>query len=100
MRRKAVFFRLLTFWMPLTWLLFVALCAVTAGWMPMPAPDIMDYDHQNALPGTVLIMPETTAGALPEARSRVCWLGTDASTSVMRSVKVSGVSSFVVKVSP
>ncbi|MCX5883374.1 MAG: ABC transporter permease [Deltaproteobacteria bacterium] len=67
--------RLLTFWMPLTWLLLVTLCAVTAGWMPIPAPDIMDYDHQNASPGTVLIMPETTAGA--GTQSRVYWLGTD-----------------------
>ncbi|MFH0997350.1 MAG: ABC transporter permease [Pseudomonadota bacterium] len=70
--------RLLTFWMPLTWLLFVTLCTVTAGWMPLPAPDIMDFDHQNALPGTVLIIPENTAGALPETRSRIYWLGTDA----------------------
>lgn len=77
MRRKAVFFRLLTFWMPLTWLLFVALCAVTAGWMPMPAPDIMDYDHQNALPGTVVTLPDID-GTVTGARSRVCWLGTDA----------------------
>ncbi len=74
-----MFFRLLTFWMPLTWLLFVALCAVTAGWMPMPAPDIMDYDHQNALPGTVVILPEIIdGGTMSGARSRVCWLGTDA----------------------
>lgn len=70
--------RLLTFWIPLTWLLLVTLCAVTAGWMPLPAPDIMDYDHQNASPGTVLTMPEkTTAGSVSRAQSRVYWLGTD-----------------------
>ena len=71
--------RLLTFWMPLTWLLLVTLCAVTAGWMPIPAPDIMDYDHQNASPGTVVILPEkTTAGPVSGAQSQVYWLGTDA----------------------
>jgi peptide/nickel transport system permease protein len=67
--------RLLTLWMPLTWLLFVTLCAVSAGWLPLPAPDIMDYDHQNASPGTVLITPETTA--VSGTRNRVYWLGTD-----------------------
>jgi peptide/nickel transport system permease protein len=75
--KKAMVSRLLTFWMPLAWLLFVALCAIMAGWMPLPAPDIMDYDHQNASPGTVLIMPATTAGAVSGARSQVYWLGTD-----------------------
>ncbi len=69
--------RLLTFWIPLTWLLLVTLCAVTAGWMPLPAPDIMDCDHQNASPGTVVIMPETTAGAVSGTESHVYWLGTD-----------------------
>jgi peptide/nickel transport system permease protein len=70
--------RLLTFWMPLTWLLFVTICAVTAGWLPLPAPDIMDYDHQNASPGTMVIMPkETTAEAVLGARNQVYWLGTD-----------------------
>ncbi|MBI5591479.1 MAG: ABC transporter permease [Deltaproteobacteria bacterium] len=69
--------RLLTFWLPLAWLLFVTLCAVTAGWMPMPAPDIMDYDHQNASPGTEVTLPETPAGEVSGARSRVYWLGTD-----------------------
>jgi len=75
--RKTMISRLLTFWMPLTWLLLVTLCAVTARWMSLPAPDIMDYDHQNALPGTVVSMTEKiTAGA--GAESRVYWLGTDA----------------------
>lgn len=69
--------RLLTFWMPLAWLLLVTLCAIMAGWMPLPAPDIMDYDHQNVSPGTVLIRPATTAGAVSGARSQVYWLGTD-----------------------
>lgn len=62
--------RLLTFWMPLTWLLLVTLCTVTAGWLPLSAPDIMDSDHQNATPGTVVILPGNP--------SRVSLLGTDA----------------------
>jgi peptide/nickel transport system permease protein len=68
--------RLLTFWIPLTWLLLVTLCAVTAGWMPVTAPDSMDYDHQNASPGTMVILPDTMAG-VAGARSRIYWLGTD-----------------------
>ena len=69
--------RFLSFWLPLIWLLFVALCAVSAGWMPLAAPDIMDYDHQNASPGTLIIPPKTTTGELPAAKSRIAWLGTD-----------------------
>jgi peptide/nickel transport system permease protein len=69
--------RLLTFWMPLAWLLLVTLCAVTAGWLPMAAPDVMDWDHQIALPGTVVSLPQSTGGTGSEARSRVHWIGTD-----------------------
>lgn len=82
--------RLLTFWIPLTWLLLVTLCAVTAGWLPITAPDIMDYDHQNALPGTAVIPPETTAGAVSGTRSRVYWLGTDSMGRDMLSRVITG----------
>lgn len=80
--------RLLTFWIPLTWLLLVTLCAVTAGWLPITAPDMMDYDHQNASPGTAVILPETTAGG--GARSRVYWLGTDSMGRDMLSRVITG----------
>jgi peptide/nickel transport system permease protein len=71
--------RLLTLWMPLTWLLLVSLCAVTAEWLPLPAPDLMNFDYQNVSPGTVVIAPETAAGAGSGsgARRQVYWLGTD-----------------------
>ncbi|MFH0782681.1 MAG: ABC transporter permease [Pseudomonadota bacterium] len=69
--------RFLTFWLPLIWLLFVILCAATAGWMPLASPDIMNYEHQNASPRTVIIPPRTTTGELPVAKSRISWLGTD-----------------------
>jgi peptide/nickel transport system permease protein len=69
--------RLLTFWMPLTWLLLVSLCAVTAGWLPMAAPDAMDWDHQSVSPGTVVGLPQGTGGTASEARGRVYWFGTD-----------------------
>jgi peptide/nickel transport system permease protein len=80
--------RLLTFWLPLTWLLLVTLCAVTAGWLPIPAPDLMDYDHQNASPGTVVILPENTAGA--GAQNKVYWLGTDSMGRDMLSRVITG----------
>jgi peptide/nickel transport system permease protein len=88
--RKVMISRLLTFWIPLTWLLFVTLCAAAAGWMPLPAPDIMDYDHQNASPGTVVILPETTAGTVPGAHSQVSWLGTDSMGRDMLSRVITG----------
>ena len=82
--------RLLTFWMPLSWLLLVTLCAVTAGWMSLPAPDIMDYDHQNTSPGTMVTMPESTVGGLSAVRSRVYWLGTDSMGRDMLSRIITG----------
>jgi peptide/nickel transport system permease protein len=82
--------RLLTFWLPLTWLLLVTLCAVTAGWMPIPAPDLMDYDHQNASPGTEVKLPETIAGAGAGAQNRVYWLGTDSMGRDMLSRVITG----------
>jgi peptide/nickel transport system permease protein len=69
--------RLLTFWMPLTWLLLVTLCTVMAGWLPIAAPDAMDWDHQTASPGTVVRLPQSTAGTVSGARSHVYWFGTD-----------------------
>jgi peptide/nickel transport system permease protein len=69
--------RLLTFWMPLTWLLLVAACAVAAGWLPLAAPDTMDWDHQVSSPGTVVRLPQSPSGGMSEARSRVYWFGTD-----------------------
>jgi peptide/nickel transport system permease protein len=83
-----LFTRLLTFWLPLTWLLLVILCAVTAGWLPITAPDMMDYDHQNASPGTAVILPETTAGA--GSRYQVYWLGTDSMGRDMLSRVITG----------
>jgi peptide/nickel transport system permease protein len=80
--------RLLTFWIPLTWLMLVTLCAVTGGWLPITAPDIMNYDHQNASPGTAVILPEITAGA--GARSQVYWLGTDSMGRDMLSRVITG----------
>ena len=82
--------RLFTFWLPLTWLLLVTLCAATAGWMPITAPDIMDYDHQNASPGTVAILPESIAENVSEAQSRVYWLGTDSMGRDMLSRVITG----------
>jgi peptide/nickel transport system permease protein len=69
--------RLLTCWMPLTWLLLVALCTVMAGWLPIAAPDAMDWDHQAASPGTVVRLPQSTGDAVSGARNQVYWLGTD-----------------------
>jgi peptide/nickel transport system permease protein len=72
--------RLLTFWMPLAWLLLVVSFAVTAGWLPLPAPDAMDWDHQAAPPGTVVGLAHGTEGAVSNAnapRTHVYWLGTD-----------------------
>jgi peptide/nickel transport system permease protein len=74
---KSLTSRLLTFWMPLTWLLLVTLCAVTAGWLPIAAPDAMDWDHQPASPGTVVRLPQSTGTTVSRAQSRVSWLGTD-----------------------
>jgi peptide/nickel transport system permease protein len=82
--------RLLTFWIPLTWLLLVTLCAVMAGWLPITAPDMMDYDHQNASPGTAVILPETTAGAVSGTHSRVYWFGTDSMGRDMLSRVITG----------
>ncbi|WP_051305577.1 ABC transporter permease [Desulfogranum mediterraneum] len=71
-------FPLLTFWIPLIWLLLVIFCAITAGWMPIPPPDIMDYEHQNALPGTVItFLDQNATGSMLNYKSRVSWLGTD-----------------------
>jgi peptide/nickel transport system permease protein len=69
--------RLLTFWMPLTWLLLVSLCAVMVGWLPTAAPDAMDWDHQSASPGTVVSLPQSAGSTVSGARTRVYWLGTD-----------------------
>jgi peptide/nickel transport system permease protein len=69
--------RLLTFLLPLTWLLLVTLCAVTAGWLPIAAPNTMDWDHQTASPGTVVILPQATASGVSGAQSHIYWLGTD-----------------------
>ena len=69
--------RLLTFWMPLLWLLLVAFCAVTAGWLPLAAPDAMDWEHQSASPGTRVRLPQSMPSAASESPSRVYWFGTD-----------------------
>ncbi len=62
----------MTFWMPLAWLLLVAFCGLAAGWLPVASPDAMDWDHQLAPPGTVAGMAQSTEGG-----PRVYWLGTD-----------------------
>jgi peptide/nickel transport system permease protein len=48
----------------------------------------MDYDHQNALPGTAVILTENTAVA--EARNKVYWLGTDSMGRDMLSRLITG----------
>jgi peptide/nickel transport system permease protein len=67
--------RLLSFWLPLTWLLLVSFCAVTADWLPLAAPGAMDFNHQTTSPGTIL--PQATASGVSGSRSHICWLGTD-----------------------
>lgn len=34
--------RLPAFWLPLIWILLVIVCAVTAGWLPIAPPDLID----------------------------------------------------------
>ena len=87
---KTMASRLLTFWMPLIWLLLVTLCAVTAGWLPIAAPDAMDWDHQTASPGTVVRLPQSTDAAGSGDRSRVYWFGTDTMGRDMLSRIVNG----------
>jgi len=69
-------FRQAAFWLPLIWLLFVTICAVTAGWLPITPPDLMDLDHQLASPGTAVETP-MQEDAPSAARKKVYWLGTD-----------------------
>lgn len=40
-----------TFWLPLAWITLVVLCAVSASWLPVPAPDQIDWDNLAAKPG-------------------------------------------------
>lgn len=69
--------RVLTFWIPLLWLLLVTLCALTAGWLPIAAPDGMDWDHQLSTPGTEVEMEQISAGGTASSQTRTYWLGTD-----------------------
>ena len=55
-------FRGPVFWLPIGWILLMLFAALTAGWLPMPAFDDMDWAHL----------------AEPPAGRPVHWLGTDA----------------------
>jgi peptide/nickel transport system permease protein len=69
--------RLLTFWMPLTWLLLVVICAAGARWLPITPPDTMDWDHEVAPPGAEVKTTENADPGASPIHCRVYWLGTD-----------------------
>lgn len=39
------------FWLPLAWITFVVLCAISASWLPVPSPDQIDWDNLAVKPG-------------------------------------------------
>lgn len=42
----------LSFWLSLAWITLAAICAIIAGFLPLPDPDQMDWINQAVLPGT------------------------------------------------
>jgi peptide/nickel transport system permease protein len=45
------------FWLPLLWVLFVFICAITATWWVLPSVDLVDWQNQTSLPGTKSLVP-------------------------------------------
>lgn len=66
-----------TFWVPLAWIVAVALSALTVGWWVIPEPDKMDWDHLGARPGTIAHEAELQNNGGEDKPPYTYWLGTD-----------------------
>jgi len=65
------------FWLPLAWLGLVLAAAVLADWLPLPAPDRMDWSNPAFSPGSTGQFSTTTGREAARATSHFYWLGTD-----------------------
>jgi peptide/nickel transport system permease protein len=65
-----------TVWLPIIWLALVIFCALASGWLPLSAPDRMDWDYLAVPPGTVNLIAAESSEASVES-PHVYWLGTD-----------------------
>jgi peptide/nickel transport system permease protein len=65
------------FWLPLTWIVFVVLMALTAPVWPLPAYDHIDWNHPMAPPGTRSTPADGDGTRETGPVSAVFWLGTD-----------------------
>lgn len=65
------------FWLPVAWIVLVALMAVTAPLWPFPAYDHIDWDHPAATPGTRSTPLVPDAPGETGNSPNTYWLGTD-----------------------
>lgn len=64
-------------WLPLAWIVLVLAAAVSADWLPLPAPDRMDWSNPAASLGSIGHFSATAGQETARATNQVYWLGTD-----------------------
>jgi peptide/nickel transport system permease protein len=64
-------------WLPLAWIVLVLAAAVSADWLPLPAPDRMDWSNPASSPGSIEHFSATAGQETARATNQVYWLGTD-----------------------
>jgi peptide/nickel transport system permease protein len=65
------------FWLPLTWIILVLAAAVSADWLPLPAPDRMDWNNPASSPGLTGHFSDIAGRETASATAQVYLLGTD-----------------------
>ena len=65
------------FWLPVVWLGFVVLCALTADMLPLPESDAMDFGNEAAPPGIAGEATFVDANGEEFYAPYTYWLGTD-----------------------
>lgn len=67
----------LTFWLPLAWIFFVAVCALSVDLWVLPEPDLMDWNNPAATPGTKGNIPILDQNGEEVDKPYIHLLGTD-----------------------
>ena len=67
----------LAFWLPVVWVVFVVICAVSANLWVLPEPDHMDFNNSAAVPGTKGNVPTFDQSGKEVETPYVYLLGTD-----------------------